>query len=409
VTALLSAFRLSLTSILRNKLRTSLTMLGILIGVAAVVVTTALGAGARAQINGQIESLGSNVLLVFPQPNQMSGARGGQGNPWLRLTEDDAKAIVRGSTSVAGAAPYLRANAQVVSEASNTNTQVFGTTREYFSVRRWGMKAGALWEEASELSGERICLLGTTTAASLFGSEDPVGHSVRIGRYPFRVAGVLETKGESPFGADQDDVVMMPAASFRSHVLFMPRRSVHGILFSATSPETNERAKTQADAILRERHHIGEGREPDFAIRTQAEFRASQEMIYGTLSILLLSVGGVSLLVGGIGIMNIMLVSVAERTREIGIRMAVGARERNILMEFLIEAVLLALLGGALGALLALGIITLVAHLSEWPMRIEPAALLVALATSSAIGIAFGFFPARRAARLDPILALHRE
>jgi putative ABC transport system permease protein len=316
---------------------------------------------------------------------------------------------VRGSTSVASSAPFLRANAQIVSEASNTNTQVFGTTRDYFTVREWPVKDGELWQESSELSGERVCLLGTTTREALFGTADPIGRTIRIGRYPFRVVGVLESKGQSPFGNDQDDIVMMPASSFRSHVLFMPRRSVHGVVFSATSGDTNEHAKTQAEAILRERHHIAEGREPDFVIRTQAEFRASQEAIYGTLSILLLSVGGVSLLVGGIGIMNIMLVSVAERTREIGIRMAVGARERNILMEFLIEAILLALLGGALGALLALGIITAVARLSSWPIALEPRALAVALVTSSAIGIAFGFFPARRAARLDPILALHRE
>jgi len=407
--AFLSALRLAIVAILRNTLRTSLTMLGILIGVAAVVVTTALGSGARAQINRQIESLGSNVMIVFPQPNQASGARGAQGNPWLRLTEDDAKALLRGSTSIGGAAPYLRANAQVISEGSNANTQIFGTTRGYFSVRQWGVKSGELWEEPSELSGERVCLLGTTVTESLFGTEDPVGRTVRIGRYPFRVIGVLESKGESPFGSDQDDIIMMPATTFRSHVLFMPRKSVHGILFAATSGETNEHAKAQADAILRERHHITEDREPDFAIRTQAEFRASQEAIFGTLSILLLAVGGVSLLVGGIGIMNIMLVSVAERTREIGIRMAVGARERNILMEFLIEAILLALLGGALGSLLALGIIAAVARLSQWPMRLEPSALLIALVTSTAIGIAFGFFPARRAARLDPILALHRE
>jgi putative ABC transport system permease protein len=407
--AFLSALRLAIVAILRNTLRTSLTMLGILIGVAAVVVTTALGSGARAQINRQIESLGSNVMIVFPQPNQASGARGAQGNPWLRLTEGDARALVRGSTSIAGAAPYLRANAQVISEGSNANTQIFGTTRGYFSVRQWSVKSGELWEEPSELSGERVCLLGTTVTESLFGTEDPVGRTVRIGRYPFRVIGVLESKGESPFGSDQDDIIMMPATTFRSHVLFMPRKSVHGILFAATSGDTNEHAKAQADAILRERHHITEDREPDFAIRTQAEFRASQEAIYGTLSVLLLAVGGVSLLVGGIGIMNIMLVSVAERTREIGIRMAVGARERNILMEFLIEAILLALLGGTLGALLALGIIAAVARLSEWPMRLEPSALLIALTTSTAIGVAFGFFPARRAARLDPILALHRE
>jgi putative ABC transport system permease protein len=409
MTAFFSALRMSMVSILRNKLRTSLTMLGILIGVAAVVVTTALGAGARAQINGQIESLGSNVMLVFPQSNQASGAKGAQGNPWLRLTEEDSKALMRGSTSIAGSAPFLRANAQVVYEGSNTNTQVFGTTRDYFSIRGWAVKSGELWQEGSELLGERICLVGTTTAESLFGSGDPVGRTLRIGRHPFRVIGVLESKGQSPFGTDQDDIVMMPAASFRSHVLWMPRRSVHGILFSATSGDTNEHAKAQADSILRERHRITEGREPDFAIRSQAEFRESQEAIYGTLSILLLSVGAVSLLVGGIGIMNIMLVSVAERTREIGIRMAVGAREHNILMEFLIEAVLLALLGGAMGALVALGIITAVARLSEWPMHLEPRALAVALVTSSVIGIAFGIFPARRAARLDPILALHRE
>jgi putative ABC transport system permease protein len=400
---------MSIVSILRNKLRTSLTMLGILIGVAAVVVTTALGAGAREQINGQIESLGANVMLVFPQSNQASGARGAQGNPWLRLTEDDARALLRGSTSIAGSAPFLRANAQVVYEGSNTNTQIFGTTREYFSVRGWAMKSGELWQESSELLGERVCLLGTTTAASLFGTGDPVGRMLRIGRHPFRVIGVLESKGQSPFGSDQDDIVTMPAASFRSHVVWMPRRSVHGIIFAATSGDTNEHAKDQADSILRERHHITEGREPDFAIRSQAEFRQSQEAIYGTLSILLLSVGAVSLLVGGIGIMNIMLVSVAERTREIGIRMAVGAREHNILMEFLIEAVLLALLGGAMGALVALGIIAAVARLSEWPMHLEPRALAVALVTSSVIGIAFGIFPARRAARLDPIIALHRE
>jgi putative ABC transport system permease protein len=409
MTAFLSALRMSIVSILRNKLRTSLTMLGILIGVAAVVVTTALGAGARARINGQIESLGSNVMVIFPQPNQASGARGAQGNPWLRLTEDDAKALLRGSTSIAGAAPFLRANAQIIYGGSNTNTQVFGTTRAYFSVRGWGIQSGEVWQDSSELLSERVCVVGSTTAASLFGAGDPVGRTLRIGRYPFRVIGVLESKGQSPFGTDQDDVVMMPASTFRSHVLWMPRRTVHGILFAATSEDTNAHAQAQADLILRERHHITEGREPDFSIRSQAEFRQSQEAIYGTLSILLLSVGGVSLLVGGIGIMNIMLVSVAERTREIGIRMAVGAREHNILMEFLIEAVLLALLGGAMGALVAIGVIAAVAHLSEWPMRLEPRALVVALATSSAIGIAFGIFPARRAARLDPILALHRE
>jgi putative ABC transport system permease protein len=404
-----SALRLAIVAIVRNKLRTSLTMLGILIGVAAVVVTTALGAGARAKINDQIEKLGSNMLVVFPQWNQVSGAKGAQGMAWARLTEDDVKAIVRGSTSISGAAPFLRTSAQVVYADRNVMTQIFGTTRDYFTVRGWKVDDGELWPETSDLSGERVCLVGTTAAESLFGPLDPVGRTVRIGRYPFRILGVLESKGQSPFGNDQDDVIMMPTSTFRTHVQWMPRRSVHGIFFTATSADTNERARNQADSILRERHRITEGRDPDFVIRSQAEFRASQDAIYGTLSLLLLAVGGVSLLVGGIGIMNIMLVSVAERTREIGIRMAVGAREGNIMLEFLVEAVLLSLLGGLMGTLLAGGVVIAVERMTEWPMRLEPQALLIALLTSSAIGIGFGFFPARRAARLDPIQALARD
>jgi putative ABC transport system permease protein len=405
----LSALRLAIVAIVRNKLRTGLTMLGILIGVAAVVVTTALGAGARARISDQIEKLGSNTMVVFPQWNQVSGAKGAQGMAWARLTESDVKAIVRGSTSVSGAAPFLRTNAQVIYADRNVSTQIFGTTRDYFTVRGWKLDDGEMWLESSELSGERVCLIGTTAAESLFGPLDPIGRTVRIGRYPFRIVGVLESKGQSPFGNDQDDVIMMPTSTFRTHVQWMPRRSVHGIFFAATSAETNDRAKSQAEAILRERHRITEGRDPDFVIRTQAEFRASQDAIYGTLSMLLLAVGAVSLLVGGIGIMNIMLVSVAERTREIGIRMAVGAREGNILLEFLVEAVLLALLGGLMGTMVAAGIVAAIEQMTEWPMRLEPRALLIALATSSAIGIGFGFFPARRAARLDPILALARD
>ena len=406
--ALLSALRMALTALVRNKLRAGLTVLGILVGVAAVVVTTALGAGAEGRIKGQIDKLGSNTMLVFPQANQASGARAAQGSLG-RLTDDDVKALATSGSSVAGAAPYLRTNAQVVFENSNASTQIFGTTRAYFAVRSWAIADGELWPLSSELSGERICLLGTTVAASLFGALDPVGRVVRIGRYPFHVAGVLESKGQSPFGTDQDDVVMVPLATYRAHVQWGGRKTLHGIVLASTLPETSDRAKAQAESILRERHHIAPSQDPDFVIRTQAEFRASQQAIYGTLSTLLLSVGAVSLLVGGIGIMNIMLVSVAERTREIGIRMAVGAREGNILLEFLTEAILLALIGGAMGVLLALGVVSGVAHWSHWPMRLEPRAVVIALTTSTVIGIAFGFFPARRAARLDPIAALHRD
>jgi putative ABC transport system permease protein len=409
VATFLSALRMSSIAIARNKLRAGLTVLGILVGVAAVVVTTALGAGARHRIDAQVESLGSNTMVVFPQSNQASGARAAQGASGARLTENDVKAIVRGATSVAGAAPFLRGITQVVFEGNNASTQVFGTSRDYFAVRGWRVAEGEAWSESAELSGERVCVLGTTVVEGLFGPLDPVGRIVRLGRYPFRVVGVLESKGESPFGTDQDDVIMMSTAAFRSHVMWTWRRSVHGILVAAATKDTGERARSQTESILREQHRIGEGTPSDFVIRTQAEFRASQDAIYGTLSTLLLAVGAVSLLVGGIGIMNIMLVSVAERTREIGIRMAVGAREHNILMEFLVESTLLSLLGGVMGTLTAAAVVAGIAHFVGWSMRLEPRALAIALATSSAIGIAFGFFPARRAARLEPIAALGRE
>jgi putative ABC transport system permease protein len=405
---LLSAIRLAFFAVFRNRLRAGLTVLGILIGVAAVVIVTALGAGARARIDDQISKLGANTMIVFPQSNQASGARGAQGAGG-RLTEADVKAIARGATSVAGVAGTAQAAAQVIYEGHNAETTVIGTTLSYFPVRDWRVRDGELWTEQSEQTGERVCLVGRTAAENLFGTLDPVGRTLRMGRYPYRVIGVLEEKGQSPFGSDQDDVVILPLATFRSHVAWVPQGRVRAIILSANSPETTMHAKAQVDAILRERHHIVEDREPDFVIRTQAEFRASQDAIYTTLSVLLLAVGAVSLLVGGIGIMNIMLVSVAERTREIGIRMAVGAREGNILLEFLVESVMLALLGGAIGTLVALGVVVTVARLTEWPMRLEPQALAVALATSSAIGVAFGFFPARRAAKLDPIVALHRE
>ncbi len=403
--ALFSAIRMALVSVVRHRLRASLTILGILIGVAAVVVTTALGTGARAQIDEQIGSLGANTLLVFPQANQASGVHGAQGAGG-KLTEDDVAALVREGTSIAAAAPFLRSFAQVVFEDRNVATSIVGTTHGYFPVRGWKAVKGELWPESSEAIAERVAVLGATTARNLFGPLDPIGRLVRLGRTPFRVVAVLETKGQSPFGTDQDDVLLVPASTFRTHVTSTPRGLAHAIVLSATSVETGDRAKAQAESILRQRHHIGDDREPDFVIRTQAEFRASQDAIYGALSLLLLSVGAVSLVVGGIGIMNIMLVSVTERTREIGLRMAIGARERDILLQFLVEAVVLAVLGGVLGVLFAVGIVFGAGFVADWPMRLEPVAIAVALATSSLIGLTFGFFPARRAARLDPIAAL---
>jgi putative ABC transport system permease protein len=406
--ALWTGIRLALRAISRNVLRASLTVLGILIGVAAVVTVTALGSGARESVSAQIQSIGSNFLIVFPQNSAASGAKGAQGSG-VRLTDDDGQAIRREAVSITAIAPALRTAAQVVSGDRNWLTSVVGTTIDYFTIRNWKLRRGFLWEERDEQLKTKVCILGSTVANNLFGTDDPVGHTIRIGRYPFRVIGVTETKGEAPSGGDQDDVVLMPITSMRSRVMKTPRNFAGVLMASAASADTTDRAVLQVEGILRQRHRIEEGKTPDFVVRTQAEFAAMQESIYNLLTILLICVAGISLLVGGIGVMNIMLVSVAERTREIGIRMAIGAREHDIRTQFLVEAVVLALLGGLAGAAIGIAGIAGLAKTLEWPMSLSPTALAVAIATSGLTGIAFGFFPARRASQLDPIVALRHE
>ncbi|MBX3209763.1 MAG: ABC transporter permease [Labilithrix sp.] len=409
---MLSAFvtgaRLAILSIARSTLRASLTILGILIGVAAVVTVTALGAGARDQVSSQIENMGSNVILVAPQSAAASGAKGALG-AGVRLTEDDGRAIVREAVSVTAVAPALRSRAQIVAGEKNWSAQVIGSTRSFFPVRSWHVARGAEWDEHDEATKAKVCILGTTVATRLFDTEDPVGRSVRIGRHAFRVVGVLESKGEAPFGGDQDNMVLMPIGSMRGRVMRTAPGFAGVLLVSATSAETTDRAVAQVDSILRQRHRIEEGREPDFWIRTQQEFQQMQTAIYSLLTVLLVMIAGVSLVVGGIGVMNIMLVSVTERTREIGIRMAIGARAGDIMTQFLVEAVVLALIGGLSGALAGIGIIGFLGETLGWPMKLDPIALTVAILTSAMTGIAFGFFPARRAATLDPIVALRHE
>jgi putative ABC transport system permease protein len=408
LTAILNGIRLALTAITRSTLRAALTILGILIGVSAVVTVTALGAGARDQVSTQIQSMGSNVIMIAPQSAAASGAKAALG-AGSRLTEDDGRAIVREAVSVTAAAPFLRARAQIVAGEKNWSSQVVGSTRSFFPVRSWSVTRGAEWDEHDEATKTKVCLLGTTVASKLFDSEDPVGRYVRIGRHSFRVIGLLESKGEAPFGGDQDNMVLMPISVMRSTVMRTSPGFAGVLLVSATSAETTGRAVAQIDSILRQRHRIEPGREPDFWIRTQKEFQEMQVSIYSLLTVLLVMIAGVSLVVGGIGVMNIMLVSVTERTREIGIRMAIGARAVDIMTQFLVEAVVLAMIGGITGAIAGVGVIRLLSETLDWPMKLDPVALTVAVMTSALTGIAFGFFPARRAATLDPIVALRHE
>ncbi|MBK6515166.1 MAG: ABC transporter permease [Polyangiaceae bacterium] len=404
--AILSSLVIALRAVTRNKLRAGLTTLGIMIGVAAVVTVTSLAAGARAGMMEQVANLGSNAMMVFPRSSRASGARD---TSTSKLSEQDAKALGREAPSIAASSPFLRTSVIAIYEGNNATTSAVGVRLEYFQIRNWKTKNGSTWSTSSENLGEKVVVLGADTASQLFGPIDPVGRVVRIGKSTFRVIGVLEEKGQSPFGQNQDEIVIMPITTLRSTLMRTRAGEVHGIVLSATSPETSEQAKRQAELILRERHRIKEGEEDDFEVFSQSQIQALQDTIFGYLTMLLIGVAAVSLLVGGIGVMNIMLVSVAERTREIGIRMAIGAREADILVQFLVEAIVLSLIGGALGTLLGFGLIKGFAAALKWNMTLDMATLGLALGVSSAVGLAFGFLPARRAARLDPIKALGRE
>jgi putative ABC transport system permease protein len=402
---LLGAIPLAFSSIARNKLRAVLTVLGVFIGITAVVVVTAAGTSATAAVGGEIDSLAASALFVFPQSVQASGAKS---RSLGRITEGDGRAIAREAVSVSGVAPWLSTSGQVVYGDKNWATTLIGTTLPYFPIRRFTVGRGAMWTESDETLKTKVCIIGETVATSLFGAVDPVGRTVRIGRSPYAVIGVLAPRGTSLVGDDQDDRVMMPIGSFRARVMHTSPGRADQLIVSATSDQTVLRAKSEIESILRERHHIAAGRD-DFAVSTQAEFRETTDSILGALASLLLGIAAISLLVGGIGVMNIMLVSVAERTREIGIRMSIGARERDIFVQFLVEAVSLTMVGGILGIVVGSAITIGVGRLLAWPMAPSARALGIAVATSGAIGTVFGLLPALRAARLDPIAALRVE
>jgi len=403
---IVGAFGLALGAIARNTTRAALTVLGILIGITAVIIVAALAESTSAAVADKIDSMSANALYVWPQPVQASGAKARFVG---RLTENDGRAIARDAVSAVSVAPWLVTEGQVVYADKNWSTTIAGVTLPYYQVRRFTIARGANWTESDELLKTKVCVIGQTVATNLFGTEDPIGRTIRVGRSPYRVIGLLTPRGSGTFGEDQDDRVMMPIGSYRARVAHTSPGRVDELLISAASDQTVDRAKDQITGILRQRHHIEGGARDDFDIRSQADMRATTDTILGTLSLLGIVVAAMSLLVGGVGVMNIMLVSVAERTREIGICMSIGARERDILVQFLVEAIVLTLIGGVLGigagSLGAIGI----GRALDLSMAPSPRAVAVAVATSLLIGTVFGFLPAWRAAKLDPIAALRVE
>jgi putative ABC transport system permease protein len=406
VTVFLSAIATAFRALARNKLRAVLTLLGILIGTAAFVIVWALGSGASSFIGGKVSDLGSNILYIFPQPVQHSGARG---KVVGRLTENDGKAIARDAVSVAGVAAFLNTMSQVVAGDKNTQTAIYGVNLPYFWIRKFEIEKGSLWTDTDELVKTKVCVLGPTVATTLFGDQEPVGRVIRIGRAPYRVIGVTKGRGTSLFGEDQDDRIFMPIGSMRARVLPTAPGRVDMLMAASTSEDTTQRASKQIEEILRQRHRIRPGGDNDFKVNAQADLQEAQKSITDQLFRLLVGVSLVSLLVGGIGVMNIMLVSVAERTREIGIRLSIGARERDILVQFLVEAIVLSLIGGALGMLVGSALIVGAGLALKWPMAPQPGALVFGAVVSMIVGVAFGYLPARRAAKLDPIEALREE
>jgi len=407
----MALLRIALRALAVNKLRSALTMLGIVIGVGAVIVMIAVGAGAQARVEEQIRALGSNLLLVMPGSTTAGGVRMGFGSG-STLTEDDVAAINR-EIPEALAAPALRGSAQVIWGNANWSTQVFGVTPEYLDVRQWPLASGRSFEPAEMAAAAKVCLIGATVAKQLFGNGDPLDQSIRIKRVPFTVIGVLDVKGQSLMGTDQDDLVLVPIKTARSRVLGTAsaarNRTVGTIWVKAADGVDTKVVEEQVRSLLRQRHRIQAGADDDFSLRNLAEVMAAQEASSRVLALLLAAVASVSLLVGGIGIMNIMLVSVTERTREIGLRMAVGARTRDILGQFLVEAVTLSLIGGLIGVALGIGGALAIAQFAGWRILISPQAVALAVAFAFVIGVFFGFYPARKAARLNPVEALRFE
>nr|WP_298717628.1 ABC transporter permease [uncultured Steroidobacter sp.] len=400
-----NAIILALREIRRNVLRSTLTILGIVIGVGAVITMVTIGEGATAQVQADIQKLGSNLLQVFR--GQGFGGGGGARQSAPPFSMDDVEAIKNEISGVRTVAPTIGTGAQAIYGNSNWSTQVQGTDDQYISVRDWPLASGRNFSESELRAGAAVCILGATVQRELFGGEDPLGANIRLGKLSCQVIGTLSSKGQSGFGQDQDDLVVVPLRTMQRRMV--GNADVNSIMVSARDGVSTEKVQADIESLMRERRKIRPGADPDFNVRDLKEISSAMTQTTRVLTSLLAAVAAVSLLVGGVGIMNIMLVSVTERTREIGTRLAVGAMARDVLLQFLIEAVTLAAFGGIIGIALGLTAGALATHAFNVPFVLNPGIVMLSFAFSAAVGIIFGYFPARRAAQLDPIEALRHE
>jgi len=397
----------ALRSLNKNKMRTFLTMLGIIIGVASVIAMLAIGQGSRESIQAQISTLGTNVIMIWPSASSSGGVRLEAGSS-QRLTLEDAKVLADKCQYLSAVTPQVRTGGQMIAGSQNWRTSVWGVYPEYFTIRNLEVASGSIFTMTEDKASAKVCVIGKTVATNLFGEDaDPVGKYMRINKVPFKIIGVLEPKGQNAFGQDQDDIVIAPFTTIYRRMLTISH--IHSIMASASSESLIKAATEEITQVLKEKRKLGASEEPDFTVRTQTDIANTATSTSRIMTVLLATIASISLIVGGIGIMNIMLVSVTERTREIGIRMSVGARGRDVLLQFLIEAVLISLIGGIIGIAMGFLASNLVASIMQWPVTVTVQSIALSFLFSMIVGVFFGWYPARKAARLNPIEALRYE
>lgn len=404
---IVNLFRIALRALNGNKFRCFLTMLGIIIGVAAVITMLAIGQGSKSSIQSQISSMGANMINVRPGTGQFGGVRQSSSN-MQTLKLEDYEAIRDQAEGISAATPELSSSGQAIFGANNTPTTIYGVNPSYLEIRKYTIGEGDMFTEADVKSMAKVCVIGTTVAKNLFtNGEDPVGQTIRFNKIPLKVIGVLTSKGDNTMGMDQDDMIIAPYTTVQKRILAI--NYIQSIAASATTEDDTDRAIASIEEVMRQRHKIGIGQEDDFNVRSQKELISMMSSTTDMMTILLACIAGISLFVGGIGIMNIMYVSVTERTREIGLRMSIGARGIDILLQFLIEAILLSITGGIIGVILGITCSYLVKNILMWPIDIEAYTIILSFVVCSVTGIFFGWYPAKKAANLDPIDALRYE